>query len=109
MAERVNRACQLVKRTAQENLSGTGSGILYGTHRASLPGDFPALDTSVLRGSVNTKVSVTPNHVDGFIGTDEKRGRLLELGTRKMLPRPWLRRTLASLRNNVASILRGGV
>ncbi|MDP2365067.1 MAG: HK97 gp10 family phage protein, partial [Ignavibacteria bacterium] len=78
-------------------LSGTRSGRTYfvpgtkKTYTASSPGEPPASVTGRLRGSVKTSVEGKGGGLTGKVGTPLPYGKKLEFGTRKMLPRPWLR------------------
>lgn len=56
--------------------------------RASAPGQAPAVQTGQLRGSLATE-RVAEKHYR--VGTGLKKGKHLELGTRKMAARPFLR------------------
>lgn len=49
---------QIVKKV-QDTLKGTRSGRLYGKHRASAPGEPPAVDTGSLRNSFKAKNKIT--------------------------------------------------
>ena len=82
-------------------------------HRASSPGQPPAVDTGVLRASVAHTVKKQGQGVVGEVGTDTdyirersvgtdvNYGLYLELGTINMGPRPWLR---PALKQNEAKI-----
>lgn len=86
-----------VRNTTLETLSGSRTGRQYkvpGTQRtytASAPGEPPAQATAGLRQSVETKVEGKGMDVIGTVGTDKPHGKMLELGTRNMAARPWLR------------------
>ncbi len=49
---------QIVKKT-QDVLKGSRSGIRYGNHIASAPGEPPAVDTGALRNSFKAKNKIT--------------------------------------------------
>lgn len=76
-------------------LSQPGRGATYRrggvTHRASSPGDPPAVDTGRYRASWDWVVSGAGAAAALSIGTPDKRGPWLEFGTSRMLPRPHLR------------------
>ena len=74
---------------------------IYGKVR-SLPGEPPRKQTGLLRASVATEVF----GLRGRIGTNLKYGKHLELGTRKMQARPWLRRSAEDIRDALLAILR---
>lgn len=63
-------------------------------HRASAPGQYPAVDTGTFRASITTDVSRVGTRWEGRVGTADTRGRMLEFGTARMRPRPWLRPSL---------------
>jgi hypothetical protein len=62
-------------------------------HIASAPGEPPASDTGMLLASINHKIMVE-NTVFARVGSDRKYAIYLELGTRFMAPRPFLRPAL---------------
>jgi hypothetical protein len=67
-------------------LSTPGAGRVYGTHRASKPGDPPAPDTGQYRASWHPKLD--GDGLGGDILTNDKRASWLEHGTARMAPRP---------------------
>jgi hypothetical protein len=95
--ERMLEAVQEVRNTTLETLSGSRSGRTYfvpGTKKqytASAPGEPPASATGTLRKNVKSGVEGRGDSLTGFVGTREKYGPMLEYGTRRMAPRPWLR------------------
>lgn len=91
-----------------------GSGRMYGKHRASAPGEPPAVDTGRLRGSISTNWSgsgMAKGSTEGVargedgvgqpdakedmftvvVGTNVPYASFLEFGTRNMAPRPFMR------------------
>lgn len=62
-------------------------------HRASAPGEPPASETGALLASISHKVDVADT-VFATIGSDKEYSIYLELGTRFMEPRPFLRPAL---------------
>lgn len=62
-------------------------------HKASAPGDPPASDTGSLLGSISHKMEVGDT-VYATVGSPLKYAIWLELGTRYMAPRPFLRPAL---------------
>ena len=91
-------------------------------HRPSAPGSPPAIDTGVLRASISHKVKTTGLNVNGFVGsdidkirskadagTDVEYGFYLEVGTKNMLARPWLRPALRKSEKDILRILKTGV
>jgi HK97 gp10 family phage protein len=83
----VERARLAVETTAKKLIQrGPKTGIMYGKHRASAPGEPPATDTGTLVNSIESKR-------DGLVAvvwTEKKYGKYLEFGTRNIAPRPWL-------------------
>lgn len=78
---------------------------IYGAF-PSKPGDPPHKQHGRLRASITYDVSDDASgHVVGRVGTNLDYGRYLELGTRKMKPRPWLRRSLMESRGEIRAIL----
>jgi hypothetical protein len=102
----LNRARELVSVPGTSKLGGTGRDSkgrfrkVYGAIR-SMPGEPPRKQTGQLRRSIATEV----RSLVGRVGTNLLYGRHLELGTRHMAPRPWLRRALAESRQQIEAIL----
>jgi phage gpG-like protein len=95
MSNRMAVACRLVMNHAKELLSVSGTGGTPGSKRnygsnPSAPGEPPHKQYGRLRASVATEVE----GMRGRVGTNVDYGRYLEQGTRKMAPRPWLKRSL---------------
>jgi HK97 gp10 family phage protein len=68
------------------------SGRVYAGHRASAPGETPAVDTGVLGNSINTQlVSSSDTSAFAEVGTGVEYGEFLEFGTSKMEARPFMR------------------
>jgi len=112
---------------------GTGNEYIRGgkIHRASVPGQPPAVDTGRLRASITFNWSgsgrgrapiqnpsketksndgvgepVAGRHeVVVVVGTNVKYGRYLELGTTKIKPRPYLRPALENNRARLERII----
>ncbi len=108
--ERMFEAVQEVRDTTLETLSGQRTGRTYfvpGTHRtytASSPGEPPAQATAQLRQSVKFTIEGEGTKLLGMVGTDLKKGPMLEYGTRNILPRPWLRVSFEKSQEKVKSI-----
>ena len=94
----LNQARNLVSEPGTMNRKGRAK--LYGAVR-SLPGEPPRKQTGQLRRSIATEVL----SMVGRVGTNLKYGKHLELGTRKMQPRPWLRRALNESEAAIRAIL----
>ena len=63
-------------------------GRVYGSHKASAPGEPPATDTGNLINSIQT-IEIGKDHMRVHVGAEY--GHMLEYGTRKMAPRPYFR------------------
>ena len=109
---RMLEAARDVHAQTVKNLTGNRSGRTYnvpGTHKkyaASAPGEMPASATGTLRKSVKWGVEGQEAKVVGYVGTDVKYGPMLEFGTSKMLPRPWLRPTFEQMQGKIQEIFR---
>lgn len=68
------------------------SGRLYGDHRASAPGESPAVDSGNLIGSI---VQIFPSTLEALIGTPVEYAVYLETGTSRMAQRPLWEKTIA--------------
>lgn len=117
---RLSRAAIVVDRHAKELLSVSGTGVrgaggqivravkrtkktIYGAF-PSAPGQPPRKQTGHLRRSVAWELVYGVRMV-ARVGTNIRYGRWLELGTSKMLPRPWLVRAFREMQGQVRSIL----
>jgi hypothetical protein len=74
-----------VKRLMRES---PRSGRLYGRHRASAPGEPPAIRTRRLYNSVTSRVTLAPPRWTVDVGSSLKYAGFLERGTRHMKRRP---------------------
>lgn len=104
------RASQIVRKTAydivgraQADMSRAKSGRMYGAHRASAPGESPAVDTGALKASIAVEMD-TP--VRAIVNVGAEYGLYLELGTRWMAARPFLRPAVQALRQAFAQAMR---
>lgn len=110
-SKKMAEATQAVRTQVLDTLSGSRSGRTYfvpGTRRtytASAPGEPPATATAELRQSIKTSVGSEGRTVIGMVGTDKKQGKMTELGTRNMAPRPWLRISFEKALPKVKEIL----
>lgn len=122
MARRVDAACNLVEVEAKLSLNVAGTGKhaktfkyrdkegniktkrkgsrIYGSS-PSAPGEPPHKQLGHLRRSVTREVV----ELVGRVGTNLNYGRWLELGTRLMKARPWLRRALRQKQDAAQAIL----
>lgn len=64
----------------------------------SSPGEPPRIDTGELVNSIEAEVRQDRNGVTVRVGTNVEHGLHLELGTRDIAPRPWLRPALRKLK-----------
>ena len=119
----MKKAGFVVERSVKHLLSKKGTGRTYKRgkkiHIASAPGQPPAVDTGILRASIFTDVSIKQDNVIGrvgpdvehiaagtSVGTDVNYGLYLELGTRRMAARPFLRPGLAKSAAQIVRIFR---
>jgi HK97 gp10 family phage protein len=117
----MHKAAILVADDTKEHFTKQGSGRIYGKrkHRASKPGEPPAIDTGTLRASIMSEVERHGSNVLGRVGPDVEKiaakapvgtnvnyGYYLEIGTSKMAPRPYLRPALIRTRKKVVRIFK---
>lgn len=74
----------------------------------SKPGEPPHKDYGTLRSSITWEVTVTPDRITARVGSPLAYSRYLELGTRKMAARPFLRRALAEQGDAIRAIIENG-
>jgi HK97 gp10 family phage protein len=84
--------------TVKAMLSRPGSGRQYGNHRASAPGQPPAVDTGRLRSSYAFQVGRDGRGPYVDVGTNVEYAKYLEFGTSLMAARPHLRPAIELLR-----------
>ena len=108
--ERMLEAVDEVRDVTLDTLSGSRSGRQYrvpGTgvyYTASAPGEPPAVQLGDLRKSVKGGIEKEGKDVIGFVGSELPKASMLEMGTSKMLPRPWLRPSFEKSVDKVKSI-----
>ena len=51
--EKIGELAMMAMSEAGQLMSGAKSGILYGTHQASAPGEAPAVDTGTLKNNMH--------------------------------------------------------
>lgn len=83
-----------VEQTAVRSVQQPGTGRVYGKHRASAPGRPPATDTGRLANDIRSEVHADDQGVVGTVGVTVDYGDDLELGTRFIEARPFLRPSL---------------
>lgn len=98
VARDLERRAIEVETAAKRLLSQHGSGRVYRrrnrVHQASAPGQPPAPDTGLLRASVTHQDGSDAAGLYQDIGSALAYALYLELGTRHIAPRPWLRPAL---------------
>jgi len=89
----IKTACLIVERDVKISMKpGTGNEYLRPggkIHKASAPGEPPAVDTGRLRSSITHEIEGTK----GYVGTNVEYALALEIGI-GMKPRPFLRPAL---------------
>lgn len=86
-------ACVYVETEVKRSMK-PGHGRLYlrgkrgKMHRASSPGEPPAVDTGRYRSSISHLIVSFGKKYKGYVGSNVIYGKFLEFGTRKMAPRP---------------------
>jgi len=106
MERRLTACAIVVSGHAKKLISVAGTGAGPGQKRRygsdpSKPGEPPRKQTGHLRRSVAWERA----GLVARVGTNVRYGRWLELGTRKMAARPWLRRALAECQAQIQAIL----
>ena len=76
-----------IAERAAASMEGSKSGRLYGRHRASAPGEAPAIDMGILHGSMFVR-QVGPTAY--LVGTNVEYAPHLEMGTVNIAMRPFL-------------------
>ena len=96
-----------IERDAKISMRGPKSGKFYKTynkkkkHRASAPGEAPAVDTGRLRSSIKYSLVASGKLAEVIIGSDVEYAKYLEMGTSKMEPRPFLQPALEKNREQI--------
>lgn len=75
------------------------------SHVASKPGDAPNTDT----GNLVKNIAVEPGDESVFVGTNVEYGAWLEIGTKDMAARPWLRPALKSNRKKINKLIQTAI
>lgn len=103
-ARRMERAAAYVASDVKRSMKGGGK-----PHMPSRPGDPPNIDTGELRRSIHHQVIVQNHIVRGYVIAAAVYARALELGylPNNLLPRPFLRPTLARCQPAIVRILIG--
>lgn len=91
-----------VERRVQQMIHMHGTGRVYvrrgRVHQASAPGEPPASDTGLYAATIGQQLERDAQGLIEKVGTNDKRGPWLELGTRRMAARPHLRPGLDAAR-----------
>ena len=95
----------IAQNQAESGIAGPpATGVVYGNHRASAPGEYPARDTGGL------KVRAEPrSNGAALVATPGKQARALEHGTRNMAPRPFMRRSLDETQDEAEDRIRRAI
>lgn len=103
IAAQLGRSGLAVETEAKRSLHQPGQGRLYRRggveHRASAPGDPPATDRGLLAASITTRNGRDGRGIFVDIGSPLRKALGLELGTRHIAPRPFLRPALVRIMN----------
>ena len=86
-------------------MRGQKAGRVYGNHQASAPGESPANDTAALVRSI--RVEHVPGSGRARVVIASAYGKMLELGTRHMAPRPFATPAIQDLKKAMPEVLRG--
>jgi len=84
----VRKAAYDVAGNAQASMERAKHGRVYGAHQASAPGEAPAIDTGTLHNSIQVHM-VRP--LTAVVAVHAPYGLYLEMGTRRMAARPFLK------------------
>lgn len=83
------------------------SGRKYGRHRASAPGETPAVDTGNLVNSIKSQlVESTDMTALANVGTGVEYAEWLEFGTSRMKPRPYMRPAIDNNENKIVEAIK---
>lgn len=116
-AERaVLKASLKFEKGIKKKLTGPRTGIMYGSHQASAPGEPPALLSGALRQSITHTMPTWDenNKVSGDVGTSLIYGGILEWGGiagngARILPRPYIEATWVEMQDELESILKEAI
>lgn len=105
---RLENAGAYAETAVKLELSKSGGGKLYGSHRASAPGQAPTTWKGDLRASITHTVVTIGSLLTAIVGTNKTYAPLLEFGTSKMAPRPFMRITIERIKPTLWKIMAGG-
>jgi len=83
----VRAAAFNINERAQASFREPKTGRLYGAHRASAPGQAPAIQFGTLAASYRV---IPIDHFHAAVASSDEKAPYLEFGTRHMEPRPHL-------------------
>ncbi len=106
--DRLENAGAYAENAVKMALSMPGGGKLYGSHRASAPGQPPTTWSGDLRASITHTVIKLGMLWTAIVGTDKDYAPKLEYGTSKMAPRPFMRVTIAKIQPTLWRLMAGG-
>ncbi|MDP9350799.1 MAG: hypothetical protein M3P51_04570 [Chloroflexota bacterium] len=91
-ANAVRETTLAIEAGAKERMTQPKSGRVYErpgqpAHQASAPGEAPAVDTSTLSNSVQSRMD---GDLTGVIEVGAEQGEALEYGTERIEPRPYM-------------------
>jgi len=75
------------------------TGRVYAGHKASAPGEAPASETGRLVNSFKLNIKPDLKTARAIVSNTADHARKLEFGTKRMLPRPFMRRGLANIKD----------
>jgi len=105
LRELVRRRVKAAATYARTELIRTISQGKTRTQGPSMPGQPPHIDTGALRNSIH--IVMNPKGDGAVVGTLIPYGKHLEVGTRFMAPRPWVRPTFDRIRPALIAIVNG--
>jgi len=106
--DRLEKAAAYGETAVKLALSQPGTGRLYGSHRASSPGQPPSVLTGDLRASITHAVFRAGLFLKAVVSTDKETAPKLEYGTSRMAPRPFMRITIERIRPILWKLMAGG-
>jgi HK97 gp10 family phage protein len=95
-----NEVLRLIQQTPKTGRLYQRRGV---THQASAPGEAPASDTGNLVRNIT--VEVDPSIMSATVVSNDAYAELLEFGTTKMAPRPYMRAALDSMKDTIEDIV----
>lgn len=100
---RLTKAAIHFTNKVKQNISTKGSKCNRNNGRRSRPGEYPFIECGQLRNSITYQIK----QLKATCGTNVKHGKFMELGTKNMAPRPWLRSTLKAEKRSIKRIIAG--